>query len=201
MPTIEGRESFFKSAEAAYEATTDDYELIVIRDEAACGPAWVQGAAKAKGEYLHFTADDLEPHSGWWQAACETIEHGFLPAPRILNTDGSLQSCGEWEQEQPTGTETEFSRIPFMRMDTWELIAPLVVPCLPSLQYYSDNIISFTARLLGIETGVHRGFEFTHHLADPGRGAGMTWENRMRHDFDLFEKYAQYATLLAQRST
>jgi hypothetical protein len=191
-PTVTGREELLAKTKIAYAAHTDDYELIVVPDKPACGPAWVEGASKAQGEFLHFTADDIEPHAGWWQAAVETVERGYLPAPRILNTDGSLQSCGEWGKEQDTGTQTEFSRIPFLSRAQWDVVAPLVTPFLSKTHYYTDNCISFVARASGGETGVHRDYLFTHHLAEQSRGAGMTWEQRMNHDGQLFAAFAGY---------
>jgi hypothetical protein len=40
-------------------------ELIVIKNEPTCGIAWQKGAEQATGDFLHFTADDLEPALGW----------------------------------------------------------------------------------------------------------------------------------------
>lgn len=185
VPTVTGREEFLAKCEAAYAAHTDDYELIVVTDEPTCGLGWNKGAAQATGDYLHLTCDDLEPHPGWWQAARAVCDDGFLPAPRILNTDGSLQSCGDWEREQQTGTATEFTRLPFLSRDQWERFGP----SLP-LHYYTDNWFSWRAREQGVETVVHRGYLLTHHLADHKRGAGMSWEDRMATDFRAFEMYA-----------
>jgi hypothetical protein len=185
VPTVQGREDFLARCELAYAAHTTDYELIVVTDEATCGLAWNIGAAQAAGDYIHFSADDLEPHDGWWQAAKAVADDGFLPAPRILNTDGSLQSCGDWEREQETGTWTPFSRIPFLTRGQWERFGP----SLP-IHYYTDNWFSARGRGQGTETVVHRGYLFTHHLAAHKRGAGMSWQDRMAADHRLFELYA-----------
>src|SRR4051812_13904481 len=149
VPTIAGREEYLNECKASYAAHTEDYELIVLADRPTCGLAWVQGAEMARGDYLHFSADDLQPHSGWAEAAIEVTSRGFLPAPRIVNTDGSLQSCGgeeAWEREQPTGARAGFSRIPFLSRDQWDGIRPLVRPVLGDLHYFSDNAISHAAR-------------------------------------------------------
>jgi hypothetical protein len=190
VPTIKGREEYLRECLSAYAATTDEYEVIVIEDKPACGPAWVEGAEKASGDYIHFSADDLRPHTGWFRAGIEVCDRGFLPAPRILNDDGTLQSCGGtdgWEAEAPTGEETDFSRIPFLSREQWDMVAPLVCDFLRDSHYYTDNAVSYAGRKAGFRTGVHRDYLFTHSLANPGRGAGMSWEDRMRADYQKLE--------------
>ena len=194
LPTIRGRREYLEAAKAAYAATTVDYELIVVPDKPTCGVAWVEGASKASGSYLHFSADDLRPILGWQDAATEVVHRGFLPAPRILNDDGTLQSCGGddgWETERPTGWQTNFSRIPFLSRSQWERVADTVSPILQETHYYTDNAISFAANRLGILTGVHRGYAFHHSLAEPGRGAGTSWQNRMQQDWERFRAWAE----------
>ena len=192
VPTITGRELYLAACVAAYEKTTDDYELIVVPGKPVCGAAWVEGVDRAGGEFIHFSADDLVPHSGWATAAVEVCARGFLPAPRILNDDGTLQSCGgsdAWEVEKETGEQTDFSRIPFLSREQWQTIQGDVEPFLRGHHYYTDNAVSFAAAKHGIRTGVHRDYLFTHSLADPGRGAGMSWEERMWADFHKFDEW------------
>jgi len=122
IPTIAGREHWLARCVAAYEASCVDCELIVIPDRGACGIAWQEGAEQASGAFLHFSADDLEPHVGWAEAAVECVESGAIPSPRILNSDGSLQSSGQWGVDLPAGTVTDIARIPFMSRAQWEAI-------------------------------------------------------------------------------
>lgn len=189
VPTVKGREHHLKKCLKAYEETTDDYEIHVLLDRPACGQAWVEGAEVATGDYLHFSADDLEPFPGWWQAAMYTADAGVLPAPRILNTDGTLQTCGGQDgfEERPTGYSTDFSRIPFMTRAQWEQIAPIVSDFLCSTHYFTDNAISWAGWQQRIPTAVHREYQFTHHFAQEKRGAGMTERDRMIHDHALFQ--------------
>jgi hypothetical protein len=195
VPTIAGRETYLEACLEAYRGLTATRpEIIVVRDKATCGMAWVEGAAKARGDYIHFSADDLVPHAGWDVAAIEVCDRGFLPAPRILNTDGSLQSCGgeeAWEREKPTGARAGFSRIPFLSRSQWERVEVLVRPVLGALHYFSDNAISHAARKAGFDVGVHRHYSFVHHLADVGRGAGTTWHNRMQEDHIRFSQWVR----------
>ena len=189
LPTITGREDYLSQAIAGYERHAN-VEILVYTDEAGCGPAWAKGADAGTGEYIHFGADDVEMHPGWWQAAKRVADLGYLPAPRVLNTDGSLQSCGDWGVELRDGAIPEFTRGPFVSRSQWQQLAPLVRPFLESgALYYTDNIFTWAGRRLGIETVVCRGYEYTHHLAPQGRGGGMSWQQRMQHDYQLFLDY------------
>lgn len=66
IPTVAGREHSLERCLAAYRATAD-VELIVLADRQTCGVAWQEGIEQATGDYLHLSADDLEPHPGWDQ--------------------------------------------------------------------------------------------------------------------------------------
>ena len=196
IPTIAGRETLLADCRRAYQDTLQgvDSEIIVVEDRPTCGEAWVHGADQAQGDHIHFSADDLVPHPGWWQAAVSVTDLGFLPAPRILNTDGSIQSCGgsdSWETEGRTGEATDFSRIPFLARQQWDLIRDLVVGLLPHIHYYTDNLLSAAGRIRGVRTGIHRDYLFTHSLAASGRGAGMTWQQRMLADEQRFREWLQ----------
>lgn len=164
IPTIDGREHHLARCEAAYERFTDDYELIIVRNEPTCGLAWEKGGALAKGDYIHLSADDLEPHEGWWEPAVRLVDEGKLPCPRILRPDGSLESCGEWGTEMEDGTETIIARIPFLSRAMWEK-GGWTIP----LHYYTDNWIYERGKQLGYPTVVCRDYLFTHYYASEGR--------------------------------
>lgn len=190
VPTVKGRERFLGECLASYAAHTTDYELHVIADRATCGIAWLDGADKAEGDYIHFSADDLQPLAGWWQPAVQLCDMGILPAPRILNGDGTLQTCGGQDgfEEKPTGHLTDFTRIPFMSREQWTRIRPHVEQFLLEAHYFTDNCISWAGQVEGMRTAVHRGYAFIHHFAQERRGAGMTEPDRMRHDHRLFQQ-------------
>lgn len=178
IPTIQGREDLLVKCLASYEKTLASYtalggnhELIVVGDKPTCGAAWNEGAARAKGDYLHFTADDIEALPGWWQGALSVANGvnqfatGDLPAPLVFNPDGSVQSCGgSWEQVEPDGAVTEFTRVPFLTRNQWERVGPV-----PPVHYYSDNYVSAKARRLGIETRVCHRYQLVHHMSPVGR--------------------------------
>lgn len=164
LPTVAGREESLERCIEAYRRTSPpDTVIHVIRDEPTCGAAWNAGLEKVRGEFVHFSADDLEPHAGWLAAALAIVHSGALPAPRVLNADGSLQSCGD-VVELPDGAPTTFSRIPFLPT----AIARGIFPISP-IHYYTDNIVSDRARALGLEPRVARGYLFTHHHEPAGR--------------------------------
>lgn len=182
VPTIAGREEHLERCVRAYAATTPSHQLIVVHDRATCGIAWQAGAELANSDYLHFSADDLEPLPGWWEAATARADQGLLPAPRITRPDATLESCGDWGVEMDDGVVPEMTRIPFMSRLQWGHIGPMI-----ALHYYTDNWVSFKGRLYGIETAVTRDYAFVHHHATVGRGAGMTEEQRMATDRRAFE--------------
>ncbi len=183
IPTIDGREDHYARCVAAYEAnTTEPYEIIVERNHPAVGPAWNAGAERATGDHIHFTADDLEPHDGWDTAALETVAAQLLPAPRIINQHGRLDSCGLHGVEMENGAVVPMSVIPFMPMDLWR---DHVAPVLP-IHYYTDDWISYRAKRASWPAVVNRAFAFTHHWAEHGRGAGMGYHERMVHDRGVF---------------
>lgn len=165
IPTIKGREHWLARCIRAYRVTTPGtVQYIIERDHPHCGAAWAAGGALARGEYLHFTADDIEPLPGWAEAAMACTDKGYLPCARVLSTDGSLQSCGAWGQEMAEGTPTDIARVPFMSRAMWGL-GGWILPC----HYYTDNWIAMRGIELGIPTVVCRDFLVTHHFAMEGR--------------------------------
>lgn len=163
-PTVKGREASLERTRAAYALTTDrEYEFIVEAGHATCGAAWNAGVARATGELVHLTADDIVPHMGWLDAGAARLHTGAIPAARILHGDGTLQSCGD-QYDREEGHVTEVARIPLLPADLARAIFPI-----PPIHYYTDNIVSDRARDRDWPTVVTRGYLFTHHLAGEGR--------------------------------
>ncbi len=164
IPTIAQREHWLEKAILSYEMNRPEAcEIIVVHDRPTCGIAWNEGIAESTGFYIHLTADDIEAHPGWWEAAIARVRGKALPAPRILHSDGSLQSCGDAD-EMPEGAECEIARIPFASRKQFEKIGPMWTP-----QYYGDNWFSHRGRECGWPSLVTRDYLFTHHLAGEGR--------------------------------
>jgi hypothetical protein len=174
LPTVDGRKVHLSRCHAAYEATMrnlDGAEILVIRNQPACGVAWQIGASRSDRPYLHFTADDLVPHEGWWEAAVEAVDRGVIPAPLILGPTGAVEEVGP----ETTGC----TRIPFCTRDQWTRIGPMI-----PLHYYTDNWFSFKARQAGYSIAEVPDYAFTHNWAQPGRQSG-----RMAQDKAAFESY------------
>lgn len=178
-PTIDGREHWLERCHQSYCETTDDFEFIVIRNRPSCGIGWNDGYVEANGDFIHLTADDIEATPGWWQVGIEWIEKGYLPAARILNTDGTLQSCGDDASEQPTGTPTEVARIPFCSREQMECICPIL-----ETHYGTDYYFSYRGKECGWPSVVVREFLFYHHFAQEGR-------NEFRFEDDMEAFYAE----------
>jgi hypothetical protein len=135
----------------------------------------------ARGELIHFSADDLEPHPGWWEAAIEVTDRGRLPCPLVLRPGGAVESCGAWGQLMPDGTETDIARVPFLKREWWEMGGWI----LDGAHYWTDNWIAVRGRELGIPTVTASGYCFTHHWAMEGR-----LDDRMASDRVLFDARA-----------
>ena len=102
VPTVTGREHWLKQALWSIERTVSRiHEEIVILDKPTCGEGWNIGIEQAQGDYILLFADDLEAHQGWFEAGVESLERGIIPCARILNPDGTLQSCGDYAKEAP----------------------------------------------------------------------------------------------------
>lgn len=160
VPTIAGREDHYERCVSAYEnRTEDEFEIITVKDQPTCGIAWQMGSEKAKGLYLHFTADDLEPALAWDIPARAKADADVLPAPRIWNGfSGKMEIVG------PTTPTGFFSRIPFCTMAQWQKIGPMI-----PLHYYTDNWFSWRAGNAGLPTKETPGYDFKHHWASQGR--------------------------------
>lgn len=167
IPTITGREHWLERCLTSYQRTISPFyaEFIVITDRPACGIAWNEGIAQAKGGYIHLTADDIEPAGpNWWPTAIKSAERGELPAARILHSDGTLQSCGTDDQEHPDGEEAFVARIPFATAAQFAKIGPMM-----DEHYMGDYWFSHRGRMCGYPSVVRRDYCFYHHYAQEGR--------------------------------
>jgi hypothetical protein len=166
IPTVTGREHWLARCLEAYGKTLlcINHEIIVITDRPACGIAWNEGIAQAKGKYIHLSADDLEPRAGWLGPAMATVHQGELPSARILNSDGTLQSCGTDHLEHEEGEEAFVARIPFATREQFDLIGPML-----ENHYMGDYWFSHRGRQVGLRSVVRRDYCFTHHYAQEGR--------------------------------
>lgn len=167
IPTIKGRKDSLKRCLTAYEATTPGrFELIVIRDEPACGIAWAKGVERATGDFLHFTADDLVPHEGWAEAAIGCVGRRVMPAATVLNPDGPID-CPVYLE--PRYRNVPNVLVPFFSRELWDL-GNWVVP----IHYGSDDWVTYLARRRGLEVELLPDYRFTHEVA----AAGRLWQNR-----------------------
>lgn len=195
LPTITGREESLQETLSAYRDTLPPrqpnfwYDILVVKDEETCGEAWLQGLEWANNlafDYIHFTADDIIPHQGWFEAAEYVISLGCIPAPKILNTDGTLQTNGgttqkhDWVElsEIAPFSYVEFTNIPFLSVDLMAKIG------MPPIHYSSDIWISYVAwEQYDVATVFSPAYLFTHHRSPIGRG-GSTGSEHRRGDID-----------------
>lgn len=164
LPTIEGREESLERCWFAYSATApEEIEIIVVWDKANWPTACNEGFRRAEGDYLHFTADDLEPLAGWWQEALAWLDsYDELPAPKVMN----YSADGVWDNavDGPDKGVPHFTRIPIMTCSQYERIGPW-----PEIDYGADVWLSEKGRTLGIETRMIHSYAFVHHWEQAGR--------------------------------
>lgn len=163
-PTVKGREHWLAIARNSIEDTTPDYEWLEYRDLPTCGAGWNLGIEQAKGDHILLFADDLVAHPLWWQAGIFALERGIIPCARILNSDGTLQSCGSLPEEADEGTPSVVARIPFLTRKMAQAMFPLF-----ENHYMGDHWITWKGQQLGWPTLVVRDMLFTHHFAQEGR--------------------------------
>jgi hypothetical protein len=182
VPTIQGREHWLDGCREAYRRMTKhvEYEFIVLHDYPTCGEAWNQGIRQSKGNWIHLSADDIEPTPGWWQVGTAWLHRKILPAPRILNSDRTLQSCGDTADETPDGTPTDLQRVPFFPRSLLPAIYPII-----EVHYATDYWVTHQARKVGWPTLVVRDFCFIHHYAPEGRV-----DERLASDWAAFKRAA-----------
>ncbi|GIV03711.1 MAG: hypothetical protein KatS3mg015_2541 [Fimbriimonadales bacterium] len=165
IPTLYSRSHWLEKCLAAYHKSVSiPYEIIILHEYGSCGKAWNVGIKESLGDLIHLSADDLEPHPGWLEAATAVLDDGYLPCPRILNSDGTLQSCGDTAEEVPSGTPAKVARVPLLP----RTLALKMLPIFEN-QYMGDYWISWKASTFGWQTVVVREMTFTHHLAPEGR--------------------------------
>lgn len=165
VPTVTGRDHWL---ERAYESltilTAEYFEWLVYEDLPTCTAGWNLGIQQASGDYILLFADDLEAHPGWLEAGVAALERGVIPCPRILNPDGTLQSCGTFAEEAPDGTPSVVARVPFLTREMAQVMHPIW-----DRHYMSDHWITWKGLQLGWPTEVVRDMVFTHHFAMEGR--------------------------------
>lgn len=183
IPTVDGRERYLDSALEQFRRTTpEDTQYIIIRNRDTCGVAWNEGIREAEGEYILLSADDVEPAvHDWLNVGIRWVRRGYLPCARVLNSDGTLQSCGDLVEEVETGTICDFARIPFGSAEQVQAIYPII-----TTHYATDYWFSHRGRKMGWETLVVREFCFYHHFAQEGRV-----DDRLNRDMKVFWRKAK----------
>jgi hypothetical protein len=198
VPTVSGRELEFERCVDAYRflagRKVQSIETFSRTNEPTCGDVWRQGLEYAlradRFTHIHYTADDLVPHSGWLVDALQATDAGYIPAALIWSPTGDLEACGgdlKLEGHVQTRVQADwqyadYTGVPFMPIDLARKVG------MPSLHYYSDVWVSYAAREFGVQTVVRHGYEFTHSRAMPARGAGMSQDERNMADSFLFRQ-------------
>lgn len=182
VPTVKGRETDLERCVEAYHDTAPSAKVYIEHDRPSCGDAWIRGAERAAQDgfdYLHLTADDLEPHPGWLEPAVEAVDAGFIPAPLVYHPDGGLESAGLqgfgcYRGAYADWSPIEGTTVPFLTREMWEKVGMEA-----TLHYCTDLLVSYRGRKHGWETVVRTGMVFTHYTAQPGRNEGRAgWDTR-----------------------
>lgn len=171
VPTIAGREHWLERCVRAYEETVPGVEVIVVTGKPSCGAAWEEGQERATGDYVHFTADDLVPLPGWFEAAAEVCDAGAIPAANVLTEEAGgewLPSSTMYAQAYLLGDgQTENVLVPFFSRAQFEIDDGDSWVC--PIHYGSDDWVTFLADRRGIPTRFTHGYLFGHGAAPEGR--------------------------------
>lgn len=153
IPTVTGREESLERCREAYRETLRGIpaEIIVVRNRPTCSEGANDGVAKARGTYVHNTADDLEPHAGWYEAGRACLDGGAIPSAYLLLPDGVSTDGAVGED----GEEAAMAPIPLIRREDWV--------DWPPIHYGSDVFWSAAMRQRGCQIRWCHGFRFTHH--------------------------------------
>lgn len=170
IPTLPERAHWLDRTVALYRERTTNVEILTSTDGSSWGEAINLLTKQASGDYLHLSADDSWPASdGWWQPAIEAVNAGHVACPRVVNMDGSLQSCGAWRREMDDWEPFSFSRWPVFSREMWDAVGP----CIPTTGY-ADVYLSQRASEHGWTPVVRRGYELVHAYAPEGRRSKKT---------------------------
>lgn len=191
IPTVEGRrDDLLRCVEAYGKTTGDSISLYIEHDHPSCGAAWVAGAERAVQDgydYLHLTADDLEPHGGWLAPAVEAVDKGLIPAPLVYQPGGGLESAGLAGFSLNCANVTDWhpvdgTTVPFLSREMWDAMAtPEFLETLATVHYCSDLMFSVAGRKHGWDTVIRTGMAFTHYTAPAGRNYGRSGEDTQRY--------------------
>lgn len=162
IPTITGRENWVEGCVKAYQYhSPNDTQIIVVKDEPSCGHAWVKGNKEAKGDYVHFTADDLEPTQNWYQEAIHYLDQGIIPAAMVVNSKWMPAICdsplGDWGH-QPNVLVPMLTK---EMLEDPEWLLPI--------HYGSDDWVSYYAIYCGKRVVRAHNYVLIHHVAGEGR--------------------------------
>lgn len=191
LPTVSGRERVFDRVYSAFEATCPDgweFDITVPEGFKTVGEAWNEGAIDVlDSDYLFFAIDDAEPHPGWAEVAARTVDAGYVPAPRSVFADGTLEGCGSlgFGQHLPEcldKTPCRNSGIIFIKPE-WYLE---VGPFLP-IHYACDDDYNHRLILHGYQLLYRSGMVFTHHHE---RSATQHVRSAAQSHIDAFIKHA-----------
>lgn len=161
IPTVKGREASLKRCLKAYRETFDDIEILVYpNDGKPCGEAWIRGAAEASGDYLHFTADDLEPLEGWAEAAMACCDRGDVPAATVhgMNADFPTGIMNTTVYLLPRLADVPNVLVPFLSREQFELGSWLL-----PIHYGTDDWVTYVARMRGLDVMRLDAFAFNHY--------------------------------------
>jgi hypothetical protein len=114
------------------------------------------------------------------------------PCPLQLHADGTPFQWGRSQVEIASWSPTNATTLPFVPWNLWDMITDwdthdVFKTTLRQLHYYSDDWVSYVAQRFGWKDVYHGGYAFVHHLAQVGRGAGMSDVARMAHDAPIYE--------------
>lgn len=184
IPTISSRQELCAMAVKDYEELTPNVLISVVHDAPNCGAGWQQGVEQIQNEawdYLHLSADDIEPLPNWWEQAVDRCGEGSIPNALVFRPDGSVESGARWQYRGTRGEKAILAQVPFCSRKQWEKIGPMV-----PIQYYSDNWFTWRAEQAGWPCLHEPSYRFVHHRPrNPRPGE----QNQMIADYAAYQLF------------
>jgi hypothetical protein len=206
IPTTKYRKHYLLRCLEGYKKRTNaEIQWLIKFNASGCGEAWQWGADKAKGDYIHFSNDDIVPSENWIEPCIEACEKGKVPVvgvawggtyglerlPLEEEANGfhyyeDMKDYPDWSRAP--NKDHYYPSLPFCSKEQWENIGPMIAS-----HYGTDKWFGWRAKQAGYWPVVRTPAKFFHYTASSGRDQMIDgWTGLDRLTFDQNIAYPLY---------